>query len=891
MFAKGVIIKASVIHILLLFCLCIFMPKQSLSQCGTFISTFPYTEGFETGPAWTSGGTNSDWAWGTPSHATISGAGGGTKCWVVGGLTGSFYNYGELSWIMSPCFDFSTVTYPWISFKIFWEDEWKYDGLVLQSSLNGGTTWTNVGIYGDPVDCLNDHWYDYNNVTNLPSTTPKHGWTGRIGPTAGSCQGGNGSAGWLTAKHCMASLAGQPSVRFRFLFGSGTTCNSFDGIAIDDILIDNAPPNAASFTYACASVNVLNFTNTSILCPTGYLWNFGDPGSGVSNTSTLPNPSHSFSAPGVYSVTLTASGPCNAPGSVSIPVTIYSVYTTVTPVTCPGANDGSATAHVLGGSGPFTYAWAPGGQTAQTITGLSAGTYIVTVPNSCPASTTAIVITNPNGIAASTTTVMPTCFGGADGTITASSNGGTSPITYLWSTGQTGLSINNIGAGNYCVVATDSAGCRDSVCTLLTNPTQVTVTANGQSICFGQTSSITANASSGTAPYSYNWNNGAFIGQTYNSTPIASTTYSVTATDAHGCISLPDTAAIFILQPLAVSTAGTSICLGGSANLTASGIGGNGNYSYSWTPGNITGSSISVSPTASTSYTVTLTDGCTVVSAQDSAAVIIAPSPVVNFSADKLSGCAPVCVNFTDSSIVQGGSISNWLWSFGDNSSSSSQNPQHCFPNAGNYNIDLRVTSSNGCINSFSKNNYISVFPIPQAAFDSDPVITDIYNSSINFTDHSTVLQGTISNWHWSFGDTTFSGVKNPTHIYESVGDYPVVLTVVSDKGCIDSVKHVVKITYGFTFYSPNAFTPNDNGINDVFLPKGTGWDPATFNLWVFDRWGNLCFYSTDMTKGWDGKVKNGTKYEETDVYVWKAQLSETSGEAHNYIGIVSIVH
>jgi len=370
------------------------------AQCGPVISTFPYIEGFETAPAWTSGGTNSDWAWGTPSHSLINSAGGGNKSWCVGGLNGSFYNYGELSWLMSPCFDFTGLAYPWVSFKVFWESEWKYDGMVFQYSLNGGTAWTNVGAYGDPVNCLNDNWYNYNSVTGLSSANPKHGWTGRVGPTTGSCQGGNGSGSWLTAKHCMSSLAGKPSVRFRFLFGAGTTCNSYNGIAIDDILIQNAAPNIADFTYLCTDSNSVNFTNTSSLCPTTFSWNFGDIGSGTSNTSTLQHPSHIFSESGTYAVTLSSSGPCNAAGSVSIPITILSLNSTATNVTCNGPGSGTATAHVNGGTGTLAYLWTPGGGTTQTIAGLDAETYSVTVSGTgcCPTNTTVTVLadTCPN---------------------------------------------------------------------------------------------------------------------------------------------------------------------------------------------------------------------------------------------------------------------------------------------------------------------------------------------------------------------------------------------------------------------------------------------------------------------------------------------------------------
>ncbi|MEI6489675.1 MAG: PKD domain-containing protein [Bacteroidota bacterium] len=373
--------------------LSLWWPMVGISQCGTVISSFPYDEGFETSAAWTTGGTSSDWTRGTPAHPTINTAGGGSKSWMVGGLTGSSYNNGELAWLRSPCFDFTTLNYPWISFKIFWESEWMHDGMVLQYSLNGGTSWTNVGAYNDPVDCLNANWYNYDNVTYLTSASPKHGWAGRIGTTSGNCQGLHGSGAWVTAKHCMTNLAGQPSVRFRFLFGAGTTCNSFDGIAIDDIHIGNAPANVASFTSACTGPNTISFTSVPTLCPTNYVWNFGDPASGIANTSTLANPSHVFTNAGSHTVMLTIIGPCNASGSVSIPVTTLSLTTTVSNTNCGNTSGGSATADVGSTPGNVSYSWNPGGATTATVNGLSAGTYTVTasLSNGCAATATAII--------------------------------------------------------------------------------------------------------------------------------------------------------------------------------------------------------------------------------------------------------------------------------------------------------------------------------------------------------------------------------------------------------------------------------------------------------------------------------------------------------------------
>jgi hypothetical protein len=240
-----VMIRSSIL--LLLF---IALTAETKAQCGSPISSFPYNEGFEASDGgWTPGGTGSDWAWGTPSKLVINTAGSGINCWIAGGLTGNSYTNGEASWLQSPCFDFTSLQYPLIDFKVFWETEQQFDGASLQYSIDNGNSWSTVGSANDPVNCLNQAWYNQSPVTYLsPLTTNRQGWSGNVQATSGSCRGGNGSGSWVTARHTMPYLAGQSSVIFRFIFGAGTICNNYSGFAIDDIKIQEAPPNDADFT-------------------------------------------------------------------------------------------------------------------------------------------------------------------------------------------------------------------------------------------------------------------------------------------------------------------------------------------------------------------------------------------------------------------------------------------------------------------------------------------------------------------------------------------------------------------------------------------------------------------------------------------------------------------
>lgn len=231
---------------------CLLLAEGVHGQCLSTVNTFPYQEGFEAAAAWKPPAVCSTIGRGVhrrirPSIRRVAVARAGASA----DSPGAFYGFGEQSWLESPCFDFSTLQYPMVSFKIFWECERTYDGMGFQYSLDQGTTWSNVGSVADQPDCNTQNWFNTSYINNMSLANPRQGWSGRVGPTAGSCAGGAGSNGWVTAKHCLVDLAGEPSVKFRFVFGAGTACNNYDGIAIDDIFIGETPPELPSFQSEC----------------------------------------------------------------------------------------------------------------------------------------------------------------------------------------------------------------------------------------------------------------------------------------------------------------------------------------------------------------------------------------------------------------------------------------------------------------------------------------------------------------------------------------------------------------------------------------------------------------------------------------------------------------
>jgi len=163
------------------------------------ITTYPYAEDFEAGPGgWFSGGTNNSWQLGNPANTIINSAASGDTSWVTN-LTGD-YNASENSWVQSPVFDFSTLNAPSIQARVWWNSEFSWDGMVLQSSIDAGTTWQNVGANGDP-----NNWYNDNTIDGNPGGQ-QEGWTGENAS-------GDGSGGWVTANHPLTGLNGQSLVQ------------------------------------------------------------------------------------------------------------------------------------------------------------------------------------------------------------------------------------------------------------------------------------------------------------------------------------------------------------------------------------------------------------------------------------------------------------------------------------------------------------------------------------------------------------------------------------------------------------------------------------------------------------------------------------------------------
>jgi len=319
---------------------------------------------------------------------------------------------------------------------------------------------------------------------------------------------------------------------------------------------------------------------------------------------------------------------------------------------------------------------------------------------------------------------------------------------------------------------------------------------------------------------------------------------------------------------------------------------GNGVFSWDFgpkaTPSTSNSQNVSnVSFSAPGTYIITLTvfeNGCSE-SYVDTVKVI--PEPTLTYSPPLFSGCAPLTVQFSDSSF-QDTCVTSVLWNFGDGITSGQHNPDHTYPNPGIYTVSVSITTNNYCIGkdlTFTVPNMVTVHPSPKARLSADPTFLSVFDSLVTFTDLS---QGATSCWIY-FGDGDSSNNCGGTHLYPKSGVYSVIQIVENQFGCKDKFELNIDADLKALFWIPNAFTPNHDGKNDVFTPYATG--IQNYRMSIFNRWGSLIFKTDDLQKGWDGSF-DGNPCQE-DVYVWKVEFDNAGDhhEPHKMIGHVTLVH
>ena len=279
---------------------------------------------------------------------------------------------------------------------------------------------------------------------------------------------------------------------------------------------------------------------------------------------------------------------------------------------------------------------------------------------------------------------------------------------------------------------------------------------------------------------------------------------------------------------------------------------------YIWSPNGETSNTINVAPSTTTSYSVVYSlNGCE--SSAASGTVTVNPIPTVSFSADQLTGCAPLSVQLTNT----GSSNGTYSWSLSNGQTLNGSSAEYTFLQGGCYDITL-TTTENGCSNTSTIQDYICIESPPVASFNASSEVFTQPNESLTFTNNTI---GATS-YSWNFGDGSSSSDENPTHLFgNTLNGYLVTLTATSALGCTDTYQVGIEYLEGEIFYIPNSFTPDGDNFNQSFKPIFTsGFDPYNFEMYIFNRWGEVIFETHDVKLGWDGSyglngrdVKDGT--------------------------------
>ncbi len=730
------------------------------------------------------------------------------------------------------------------------------------------TATTNVLVNALPVPTANSNSPlcagQTINLTGTGGTT--YTWTG-----PGSFNSNSATPSIPTAS---PSNSGNYILNVTDVNGCTNTANTIVTVNALPTIVVNSPTNCVNTT--------INLTSNG-----GVTYAWTGPG-GFTSTAQNPNiPSAQLTMSGTYVVTVTDANGCvnTANATVSVLPLPTPNITSNSPV-CAGQTLN------LFGSGGATYAWSGPGYTGlaqnPTINNVNAsanGVYTLLVSSgSCTASTTFTVVINPVPVFNFTGSNV-TCNGLSNGSSTVNVTVGTGPFNYNWSTipMQNTQNASSLPAGSYTCVVTDANNCTSAASTQITQPTQFSVSINTAtfSACAGTPININAIGAGGTGPYSYNWVSGpATSPYSVNETVSGNYMYTVNAVDAYNCPATANINLTFNPQPTVTATSAT-LCAGQStAQLVASGA-----TTYIWQPGNITGPTYPYSGNTSVNVSVIGTsNGC---SNSANAAIIVNPTPNTNITVSNAKGCVPSCVTF---SAGGASNITSYGWILNGAGITGSVNGAYCFDEAASYTLGLTVMDANGCTGTVVPVT-IDIHPQPVADFNHAP-IKPIVNQDpfVTFTDAS--WGAPIVSWNWYFMNTAqYTSIEqNPTFSYTEPGTYPVVLVVKSDMGCTDTLIRPLVVGEDFGIYVPNAFTPNADGVNDIFQPKGFG--VVEYELNIFDRWGEKVFSTKEFTEGWDGTFqgRKGNEIMKEDSYTWLINCTSVFGKSHELKGHVTLM-
>jgi gliding motility-associated-like protein len=455
-------------------------------------------------------------------------------------------------------------------------------------------------------------------------------------------------------------------------------------------------------------------------------------------------------------------------------------------------------------------------------------------------------------------------------------------------------------AGIYTITTQYSNGfltCSNSnTLNLIVNPVVSFTLPASEFVCYNSVLNITGPAGATT----YTWENSSGVvsnAQNLSLSNINSTqagTYSLTA--SIGFCATTQTILVTVSTPInyLFAPTNTTICRGDSIKFKVDSYGGSGNYAYVWNPSvflsSSTGSIQSASPVGTTIYYIAAYDiACPTYTVPYTFTLTVNQPPLPDLRLDNTLGCEPFCAFYNSKLGTDAVSI---VYDFGINDPIASDSFYYCIDKPGTYKLNILTTGTNGCSGKFKYLDSIIVYPKPHADFTFLPELPTVTKNEVTF--YPSQSYGPIVSRSWMFMGTGKIGydstsVTYPQRYYDKVGKFGAMLIEITDKGCVDTVFKLVEVIDDMGVYIPNSFTPNGDGINDLFIAQGIGFSKDDFIMELYASNGNHIYFSRDYSKGWDGTIKG--KPAEVGTYIYKIKVLGTHGEGYKqYTGHVNLI-
>jgi len=626
------------------------------------------------------------------------------------------------------------------------------------------------------------------------------------------------------------------------------------------------------------------------------------------NNGLSSDSNHTGVCAGQYILTLTDSNDCEVIDTIDIiePDELTLAWDSVYHLSCPGAVtcDGGATVVPTGGTAPYSYQWSSGGALGATNTALCGDTQFVTVTdvNGC-ADTLDVQILMPDTIATKADGDTLICITNP-AAIAASSTGGTPPFTYTWtqnslngsfvaSTATTTVFPHKTAA--YFVQSADSRGCiGDSSKVLVKVRPELGIDFPVvDTICPYEEATVTITGTGGDSTYTFAWETGVF-GPTAILDPDEPTWYTVTVSDACGTPTYTDSVYVQVggYSPIdaEIRADDDSICQGETITLIASGRGGHNGpeeYVFQWTHTGDDNPIQFVRPTKTQTYTVTISDLCLSKPSVAHIELSVGSPEKINLEALPEVACAQADVLFSHINFNPMTQYS-WTMSTGDqflNFGTDTLNMS--FDEPGCYDVFISALTDHECYSEKEFPCAVEILTKPQAQFEYTPSHPTNINPLIHFSNTS---EDAIS-WAWYFpGDTVLDKARTTHSFRESAYEQHVKLIATAESGCADTLHKAFQYTEETTLYIPSTFTPNKDGLNDVFMISGEAISHEGFDLTIYDRWGKQVFRSTNPQHGWDG-TNGGSKLVAMGTYSYELMYTDQLGQSKTVRGKVLVLN